>query len=96
MGGLALARVDGGFCRRHLRRLDRTDRDRPDRELENPAAAYILVTLVAYVAILAVTFVYFVPEPMATIQTGLHSNGRCRCDKKADLWETLSLVRLGG
>jgi hypothetical protein len=58
---------------------------------------YILTTLVGYLVILAITFVYFVPELLAivvetpysaTIDTGL--------TRRANLWEILSLVRLGG
>lgn len=57
--------------------------------------AYILVTLGGYLAILAATFVFFVPELMAITQSAYSTTVDSELTRRAKLWEILSLVRLG-
>ena len=56
---------------------------------------YILVTLIGYALILATTFAYFVPELMAITQTAYSPTVDTDLTRRANLWEALSLVRLG-
>ena len=60
-----------------------------------PRRPYILATLVGYVAILAVTFVYFVPELMAITQSPYGAFIDPDLTRRAKRWELLSLIRLG-
>ena len=62
---------------------------------QTPRRAYILVTLVGYVAILAVTFVYFVPELLAITQSPYAASIDPDLTRRAKVWELLSLIRLG-
>lgn len=55
---------------------------------------YILIALTGYVAILGMTFVYFVPELMAIIQTSYSLSVDPELTRRAQFWEMLSLVRL--
>lgn len=55
---------------------------------------FILTTLGFYVAILAVTAVYFVPELMALTQTAYSTSIDGELTRRANLWEMLSLLRL--
>lgn len=57
---------------------------------------YILATLIGYVAVLAVTFVYFVPELMAITQSSYVATIDAELTRRAKRWELLSLIRLGG
>ena len=56
---------------------------------------YIIATIIGYLAILGATFVYFVPELMALTQTAYSTTVDAELTRRANLWETLSLVRLG-
>ena len=55
---------------------------------------FILVTLSGYLSVLAVTAVYFVPELMSITQTTFSTAIDFELTRRANLWETLSLVRL--
>ena len=55
---------------------------------------FILVTLGGYLAILAVTAVYFVPELLALTETTYTTSIDAELTGRANLWEGLSLVRL--
>ena len=55
----------------------------------------IITTLVGYVLILGVTFLYFVPELTALTQTAFSETVDTALTERANSWETLSLVRLG-
>lgn len=55
---------------------------------------FILTTLGGYISILAVTGVYFVPELMALTQTPYSSTVDIDLTRRANLWESLSLIRL--
>ena len=57
--------------------------------------SYILATLIGYAFILAITFAYFVPELMAITQTAYSPTIDMDLTRRANLWEALSLVRLG-
>ena len=61
----------------------------------NARRAYILTTLAGYLAILGVTAIYFVPELLAITQSAFSSTVDADLTRRANLWETLSLVRLG-
>ena len=63
---------------------------------KTPRRPYILATLVGYAAVLAITFVYFVPELMAIIQTPYSATVDADLTRRAHVWETLSLVRMCG
>ena len=54
----------------------------------------ILVALVGYVAILAVTTVYFVPELLSIIESPYSDQPDAGLTARAQMWVTLSLVRL--
>ena len=56
---------------------------------------HILVPLSVYVAILAVTAVFFVPELLSITQTPLSDIADAMLTKRAQTWETMSIVRLG-
>ena len=55
---------------------------------------FILVTISGYLSVLAVTAVYFVPELMAITQTQFSTAVDFELTRRANLWETLSIVRL--
>jgi len=56
---------------------------------------YIIAGLAGYIAVLAVTFTFFVPELLALVQTTYSATVDAELTRRAHLWETLSLVRLG-
>lgn len=60
-----------------------------------PRRKFIIATLLGYAAILGLTFMYFVPELMALTQSAYSSTFDTELTRRANLWETLSLVRLG-
>lgn len=60
-----------------------------------PRRPYIIATILGYAAVLAVTFTYFVPELMTLVQTTYATTIDADLTRRANLWETLSLVRLG-
>lgn len=55
----------------------------------------LLVVIGVYVLILAITAIYFVPELISITTTAYASTVNAELTKRAALWETLSLVRLG-
>lgn len=55
---------------------------------------HLLITSAGYVIILVITFTYFVPELLAIIGTTYSSTVDASLVKRAQSWETLSLVRL--
>jgi hypothetical protein len=55
----------------------------------------LTVVLLSYMAILVVTAIYFVPELIQITTTPFASTVDAGLAKRAALWETLSLVRLG-
>ena len=59
------------------------------------ARGYISTTIVGYAAILAATFIFFVPELLSITQTAYNSTIDADLMRRAKMWETLSLVRLG-
>ncbi|QMU27768.1 hypothetical protein [Adhaeribacter radiodurans] len=54
----------------------------------------ILVTLIGYVSILAITAIYFVPELMALTGTPFSETMDPSLTQRAQLWELLSQIRL--
>jgi hypothetical protein len=56
---------------------------------------FILTTLGGYVLVLGITAVYFVPELMSLTQTTYSTTVDAELTRRANLWETLSLLRLG-
>jgi hypothetical protein len=56
--------------------------------------SFILATLVGYAIVLAITFLYFVPELMALTQSAYSTAVDPELTARAGRWETLSLVRL--
>ena len=57
---------------------------------------YITATLAGYFVILAATFTFFVPELLSILGTPYSQTVDLELTRRAGLWETLSLVRLGG
>lgn len=57
--------------------------------------ASVLIAFVGYVVVLAVTFAYFVPELIAITSTPYIDIIDSDLMNRAQLWESLSLVRLG-
>ena len=55
---------------------------------------FILGAIGGYLGVLAITAVYFLPELMAVIQTAYSTNIDAEITRRANIWETLSLVRL--
>ena len=55
---------------------------------------FILVAVLGYAAVLAATFVFFVPELMALTQLSFGPVVDPELTRRAKNWETLSLVRL--
>ena len=56
---------------------------------------YIIATMAGYLVILGLTFVYFVPELMTLTGTAYSTTVDIELTRRANLWETLSLIRLG-
>lgn len=56
---------------------------------------FILIPFAGYAAVLVVTFLFFVPELLAITQSFYGPNVDPELTRRARLWETLSLVRLG-
>jgi hypothetical protein len=56
---------------------------------------YVLVTILGYAAVLAVTFTYFVPELMSIVQSSYSATIDVNLTRRALTWQSLSLVRLG-
>jgi hypothetical protein len=56
---------------------------------------YVLVTIIGYAAVLAATFVYFVPELMALVQSSYSATIDADLTRRALTWQSASLVRLG-
>ena len=54
----------------------------------------ILILLLGYVSVMVVTFIYFVPELIDITQTEFNSVVDDSLRSRAQLWETLSLLRL--
>jgi hypothetical protein len=61
---------------------------------QSPRRKNILIVLGSYVIILAITFVYFVPELISITRTEFSSAIDVALTHRATRWETLSLVRL--
>jgi hypothetical protein len=61
----------------------------------NARRGYIIATLAGYLAILGITAIYFVPELLAITQSTYGATVDADLTRRANLWETLSLVRLG-
>lgn len=55
---------------------------------------HVLVTLLAYILVLVITFTYFVPELIGLIQTPFSPEVNQELTRRGTLWENLSLVRL--
>ena len=55
----------------------------------------LLIVIGNYVLILVITTVYFVPELMSILNTPFATSTDADLTRRASLWETLSLVRLG-
>ncbi len=56
---------------------------------------HVLVTLAGYVTILGITGAYFVPELLAITGTAFSETIDPSLTRRAQLWELMSLVRLG-
>jgi hypothetical protein len=55
----------------------------------------ILIVFAGYVAILAITFIWFLPELLSITHTAFATTPDAGLTRRASLWETLSQVRLG-
>jgi glucan phosphoethanolaminetransferase (alkaline phosphatase superfamily) len=55
----------------------------------------LLIVALSYILILAITASYFVPELLSITTTAFSESVDAVLTKRASLWETLSLVRLG-
>ncbi len=55
----------------------------------------VLSIFALYMAVLVITSLYFVPELISIITTPFSTTADAGLTKRASLWETLSLVRLG-
>jgi uncharacterized membrane protein len=62
---------------------------------KTPRRNYIGLTLIGYIGVLVVTSLYFVPELMSLIQSSYSPTVDAELTRRAQRWETLSLVRLG-
>lgn len=62
---------------------------------KSPRRTNVLTTLIGYVAILVITFIYFVPELIAITSTPYSDTVDAALTERAEKWEMLSLVRLG-
>lgn len=61
----------------------------------NARRGYVIATLAGYLAILVITSIYFVPELFAITQSAYSPTVDADLTRRANLWELLSLVRLG-
>jgi hypothetical protein len=61
---------------------------------KSPRKTNLLIVLISYVIILAVTAVYFVPELIKIITTPFSDSVSGDMVSRASLWETLSIIRL--
>lgn len=61
---------------------------------KSPGRKYIMPSVIAYVIILITTFSYFAPTALSIIQTGGGDNVDAMLQRKAQLWEVLSLIRI--
>lgn len=59
-----------------------------------PRRTLILAALAGYIVVLAVTFLFFVPELMTLTQTPFSQSVDAVLTQRAQFWETLSLARL--
>jgi len=55
----------------------------------------LLIVIGSYVLILVITAVYFVPELMSILKTPFAATTDADLTRRASLWETLSIARLG-
>lgn len=55
---------------------------------------FIVITIVGYAAVLAITTVWFVPELMAITQSAYSPSIDPKLTQRAEDWETYSLIRL--
>lgn len=62
---------------------------------KSPRKLYILIPLIGYAAVLAITFIFFVPELVAITTTPYADTVDANLTERAQQWEMLSLVRLG-
>jgi len=62
---------------------------------KSPRRVNVAIPLIGYAAILAITFVYFVPELIAITTTPYADTVDAALTERAAQWEMLSLVRLG-
>ena len=62
---------------------------------KSPRRKPILIAFIGYAAILAITAVFFVPELLSITSTSFATTIDPSLTRRASLWETLSLVRLG-
>lgn len=56
---------------------------------------FILITFGGYAIILIATFIFFVPELLAITESTFSNSVDAELTRRAQTWETLSLVRLG-
>ena len=56
---------------------------------------YVLTTFAGYFLILVITAIYLVPELLSITHTAYSTTPDADLTRRASLWETLSLVRLG-
>lgn len=61
---------------------------------KTPRRSLILVPFIAYVLMLVVTFIFFVPELISIIKTPLADTPDAELTSRAGRWETQSLFRL--
>jgi len=57
---------------------------------------FIAITLGGYIVVLVVTFLFFVPELIAIMQSSYSTTVDADLTRRAKTWETYSLVRLAG
>jgi len=61
---------------------------------KSPRRKNLLIVFGSYIAILAITAIYFVPELVSITRTAFSTTPDTNLTRRASLWETLSLVRL--
>lgn len=62
---------------------------------KSPRRINVLIPFIGYAGVLAITFVYFVPELIAITTTAYADTVDAGLTERAKQWEMLSLVRLG-
>ena len=62
---------------------------------KSPRKKPLLLVLSVYITILVITSIYFVPELLHITQSAVSPTPDAELTRRAGLWETLSLVRLG-